>query len=161
MMASGKRDRGESGVRDALERAFRELPEGSAEARLSHYCGRVWEVLRSPAFAALYRRSLVAAKGAGAERDSGEAGLAIRACLDAVEELLIEGIDGGRFTTPSPHAAARLIVFSLFARAHWCGERQSPGLAGPCTRAVAETLELVWRALGVPAVQRRRGPRVD
>lgn len=128
----------------ALERAFAELPTGSAAERLTHFCGRLFDVLRSPDFAAACRTSRF---GFG-EGDAARAVLV--ACLGATAALVKDGLDRGEFAAPSAGVVARLLVASLFARAHWCAESSDAGLRGVCSRAVAETLELIWPALGVP-----------
>jgi hypothetical protein len=132
------------GLTRALERAFRELPAGSAESRLTHYCGRIWEVLRSSDFTTAYGLSLISL---GTLEDSSNAPLA--SCLGAITALVTEGIERGEFNSVSPSATARLLVSSLSTRAHWCGLGASPVLSGSCSRAVAETLELVRPALGI------------
>jgi hypothetical protein len=132
------------GLTRALERAFRELPAGSAQSRLTHYCGRIWDVLRSTDFIAAYRRGLVSS---GTVQDSSSTPLAC--CLGAIKALVTEGIERGEFNAVSPSAIARLLVSSLFTRAHWCGEGADPALSGSCSRAVAETLELVQPALKI------------
>ncbi|MGE0160801.1 MAG: hypothetical protein AB7T31_15465 [Gemmatimonadales bacterium] len=129
----------------ALERAFRELPTGSAESRLRHYCGRIWDVLRASDFAEAHRRSLSSDGGAGAT------GSALASCVTAVAVLVTEGVRGGEFVAVSPKRIARVLVSSLFARAHWCAGEVDPRLSGSCTRAVAETLEVLWPALGISA----------
>ena len=127
----------------ALERALRELPAGSAEARLTNYCGRVWDVLRSAEFVCVYRRSLLPS---GVVEESIAEPLV--SCLDAIAALVAEGIERGEFEPVPPRGTARLLVSSLFARAHWCGEGIHPDLSGSCTRAVTETLDIIRPALG-------------
>jgi len=107
---------GSTGVAEALERAFQELPTGSAESRLTHYCGRVWDVLRTADFVEAYRHAL--ASGGAA---SAAIGAALISCLAATATLVTEGIESGEFAAVSPRVTARLLVSSLFARAHWCG----------------------------------------
>jgi len=132
------------GLTGALQRAYRELPAGSAESRLTHYCGRAWDVLRSTDFILHYRRGLVSSS---ALEDS--LSVPLTSCLEAITALVREGIERGEFNAVSPSATARLLVSSLFARAHWCGEGANPVLSGSCSRAVTETLELVRPALNV------------
>jgi hypothetical protein len=117
-----------SGFSRALERALRELPSGSAESRLTNYCGRLWDLLRCS--------------------DCIEAASLV-SCLTAIAALVTEGVDSGEFVGVSPKGTARLLVSSLFARAYWCGQGVDPLLSGSCSRAVVETLDLIWPALGV------------
>jgi len=132
------------GLTGALERAFRELPAGSAESRLTQYCGRVWDVLRGFDFVEAYRNAV----GSSGPADSA-IGAPLTSCLAAIATLVTEGIEGGEFCAVSPRATARLLVSSLFARAHWCRDAIDPMLSGSCSRAVAETLELVRPALSI------------
>jgi hypothetical protein len=131
-----------SGVSDAVERAFRELPAGSSAERLSHYCGRVFDVLRASDFGFTYRTWLLTGSGGDGVQEI------LGVCLSGTAALVLEGIDRGEFSAKSPHAAARLLVSSLVARAHWCTEGLEPGIRGACSRVVKETLEILWPALG-------------
>ena len=136
----------ESDILIAVQRALAELPPGSAADRLAHYSGRVFDVLRSPDFTSAYRTFLLGGRG------NELASEVLLACHSTTTALLADGIERGEFAAPSASSAsavARLLVSSLFARAHWCAENPVAGVRGACSRAVAETLEIIWPALGV------------
>jgi hypothetical protein len=113
---------------------------------LTHYCGRAWDLLRTPVFVEAYRRALMLS-----EPVDDLAGALLASCFTAITTLVNEGIERGEFAATSPKATARLLVSSLFARAHWCGEGFDPLLSGSCSRVVVETLDLVWPALAISA----------
>jgi len=140
----------------ALERAFRELPSGRAEARLAHYCGRLWDLLRSPELIESHRRAIASG---GATQDEVDALLV--SCLAAVAALVTEGIGNGEFAEVSSRGVARLLVSSLFVRALWCDRGGDPRLAGTCSRTVVETLDLIRPALGRSATEVSPGPLSD
>ena len=130
----------------ALERAFKELPTGTAADRLTHFCGRAWDILHSPSFNAAYRRTLLSPDTVG-----NSAGLsALKVCFTGVQELVTEGMQREEFATSCPSVVSRLLVSSLAARAHWCSEGMDPRMTGVCSRAVAETLAFVLPALRSP-----------
>jgi len=130
---------------EALAQARRELPPGPLVEQLRNYCGRVWDVLRTPAFAEAYRQSL--ARPAGRQVVDG----AIEACLADIHRLLVEGVRAGELRPLPCGPLARLLVSSLLARACWCAypDTIDPRVAGTCTRVVAETLAVLLPAITV------------
>jgi len=121
---------------DALRRAERELPLGSAAERLRNYCGRVWDILRTHA-------------GVSSESE------AVSICFQVIEGLLLEGEYGREVRSSSRGAVTRVLVSSLFARARWCASPAGidAGAIGECSRVVTETLEVLLPAI----VRPRRG----
>ena len=141
------------GFADALERAFVELPAGSARARLTHYCGRLWDLLRSSDLLEPERES------SGSVARVREAAALLEPSAAAIAALVTEGVAAGEFGAVSPRGVARLLLSSLFGRAQWCSRGVDPLLCGSCARAAVETLDLLWPALHVdPAGQSRRPP---
>lgn len=126
----------------ALERAFLELPSGTARSRLTHYCGRLWDLLRS--YEVVDDPRPAAGPPVALE---DEVGSPLVLCLEAIAALVAEGFDRGEFASVPPRGAARLLVSSLIARARWCRQGVDPVLRGSCSRAVVETLDLIWPAL--------------
>jgi hypothetical protein len=144
---------------EALAQARRELPPGPVVEQLRNYCGRVWDVLRTPAFAEACRQSLVRRAGKGAAHG------AIEACLADVHRLLVAGVRAGELRPVSCGPLARLLVSSLLARACWCAypDRIGARIAGTCTRVVAETLDVLLPAItvtppGAPIAVHEGGP---
>jgi len=132
-------------VTEALAQARRELPPGPVVEQLRNYCGRVWDVLRTPAFAEACRLS--PAQEGGKETANGVA----EACLADIHRLLVEGVRAGELRPVSCGPLARLLVSSLLARAFWCAQPDAIGsrIAGSCTRVVAETLDVLLPAIMV------------
>lgn len=127
----------------ALDLAYRELPSGTARSRLTHYCGRLWDLLRSADLIEADRADLASPLSGDARLPSP-----LVSCLAALAALVSEGIDGGQFASVSAKQTARLVLAALFARAHWCRRPEvHPLLAASCSHAVVETLELIWPAL--------------
>jgi hypothetical protein len=146
-------------VTEALAQARRELPPGSVVERLRNYCGRVWDVLCTPAFAEACRQSLAQ----HADQEGGDG--VIEACLADVHRLLVEGMRAGELRPVPCGPLARLLVSSLLARAFWCAcpDRIDARIAGTCTRVVAETLDVLLPAImvapsGAPIGTHARGP---
>jgi len=130
-------------VSEALAQARRQLPPGPVVEQLRNYCGRAWDVLRTPAFAEAYRQSLV--RQARTEAADG----AIEACLADVHRLLVAGVRAGDFRPLPCGQVARLLVSSLLARAFWCAASDATDarFAGTCGRVVAETLDVLLPAI--------------
>lgn len=135
----------------ALERAARELPPGPVEERLRNYCGRAWEVLRDPRFAARSSppHAPSSPRPGHASRVASEAAglleVAASTCFAVIEELLAQGEATGNLP-PLPRAAlARVLVSSLLARALWCASPATANarVTGDCSHVVAETLEVL------------------
>jgi hypothetical protein len=124
--------------------------------QLRNYCGRVWDVLRTPVFAEACRESLV--QPAGEEAGDG----VIDACLADIHCLLAEGVQAGEFRALPCGPLARLLVSSLLARAFWCAypDRIDARIAGTCTRVVAETLEVLLPVLMVTPPSASTGAHV-
>lgn len=131
------------GLAKALDLAFRELPAGPARSRLTQYCGRLWDLLRS---SDLLEPERDAADSPWAPEPEIQEQLA--SSLTALATLVSEGIDSGQFAGVPARQTARLVLTSLLTRALWC---RHPGvhplLRGSCSHAVVETLELIWPAL--------------
>ena len=131
------------GLSGALDLASRELPPGTAPSRLTHYCGRLWDLLRSADWIETDPATL---PSAGASE--GEILSSLVSSFETLVMLVNEGIDNGQFARVSPRGTARLILASLFARAQWCNSHGvHPLLCGSCPHTVVETLEFIWPAL--------------
>jgi hypothetical protein len=138
-------------VTEALAQARRELPPGPVVEQLRNYCGRVWDVLRTPAFAEAYCQSLAQ------QADQEPADGVIEACLTDIHRLLVEGVRAGELRPLSCGPLARLLVSSLLTRASWCAypETIDARIAGTCARVVAETLDVLLPAItAAPPVAR-------
>lgn len=135
-------------ARTHVARLCAALPSGPAVAQLHNLCGRGWELLRTPAFARMYRLSVA---------DVPRLPDLARSCAEEVYEplhealarLVEQGIEEGAFRPVSSHAAARLIVAALVQQAFWCNHVDAfgPSLAGGCHRVVPETLSIVLGGL--------------
>jgi AcrR family transcriptional regulator len=127
-----------------VARACRELPEGSAVDQLRNFCGRGWDLLRTPTFARLYRLSVAE----------------IPRCPDlarfyaeevygpvhrALAEIIDRGITAGELRPVSSVAGARLIAAAIVKQAFWCNHADAfgPALGGGCHRAVPDTLSII------------------
>jgi hypothetical protein len=128
------------GIADQVRRARIELPAGSGSEQLRNFCGRVWEIIHTPAF----DTPLLVNEVFGS-------------VSSALEQIIAQGIHNGEFRPGSASAAARVVTASLLGQGVWCNQAEisGPGLNGNCARVVSETLSLVLGGL----VGERRGAR--
>jgi AcrR family transcriptional regulator len=117
-----------------IAKACGALPPGPAVEQLRNFCGRTWELLRTPAYAALERQWLTEIYGT------------IHAMLAGILE---RGIAAGELRPTDARAAARVILSALVTQAFWCSHPDAfgPAVANGCHRAVADTLSLVLGGL--------------
>lgn len=123
------------------------LPPGPAVEQLQNFCGRGWELLRTPLFARMYRHMIVDGPGA---RDVARvyAEEVYVPMYQMLARLIEEGIAQGAFHPVCSHTAARLLVSALVQQAFWCDHAEGFGpLAGGCNRVVPETLSIVLGGL--------------
>jgi AcrR family transcriptional regulator len=129
-------------------RACHPLPEGSAVEQLQNFCGRGWEIMHTPTYAALHRlwvsevpRYPDLAHFYAAEVYGG--------IHDMLVGILRRGIVRGEFRPVVPHAAARLIMAALGKQAFWCNHADAfgPSVGGGCNRVVADTLSILLGGL--------------
>jgi hypothetical protein len=131
-----------------IAKACTALPPGTAVEQLRNFCGRTWELLHTPAYAALEGQWLTEAPHHAdltrfyAENVYGT----IHATLAAIVE---RGIASGELRPTDARAAARVILSALVTQAFWCNHPEpfGPAVAGGCHRAVADTLSLVLGGL--------------
>ncbi len=125
------------------------LPPGPAIEQLRNFCGRNWEVLHTPTFAALDRLWVAeAARFPDLARIYAEE---VHRPLHATLVAIIErGIAEGQFRPVAPAPAARVVLAALLKQAFWCNHSDGFGPAvGGCKRVVAETLSLLLGGLTV------------
>lgn len=150
----GQRARGpdEGAVRDMarshVARLCSALPPGPAVAQLQNFCGRGWELLRTPTFALMYRLA-VADVSRFPELARFYADEVFGPLVEVLAQTIERGIAEGSLRSVSPHAAARLIVSTLLQQAFWCNHADAfgPSLGGGCNRVVADTLSMVLGGL--------------
>lgn len=142
-----------------VQRACSELPPGTATEQLRNFCGRGWDVIRTPEFAVRHRL-IVSDVPLYPDLAKWLADEVYGVVLDQLEAIIARGISSGEFRPVAPRAAARLIYASLLGQAFWCnhGEVFGPALAGNCSRTVAETLGLI---LGGLAMDRSSGKETE
>jgi hypothetical protein len=123
------------------------LPAGSAVEQLQNFCGRGWELLRTPTFTRIYRRTVA---------DGAQSPVLARVyaeelyvpVLQMLTRVVEHGIAEGAFRPVCSHTAARVIVSSLVQQAFWCDNAEGFGpLAGGCNRVVPETLSILLGGL--------------
>jgi AcrR family transcriptional regulator len=128
------------------------LPPGSAVEQLRNFCGRCWDVLHTPAHAALHRLWVTdLVRYPDLARFYGdEVYAAIHRMLSGTIE---RGIAEGVFRPVPPAAAARVIMAAMGQQAFWCSHADAfgPGLREDCHRAVADTLNVMLGGLRAPA----------
>ena len=135
-------------ARAQVARACTGIPPGPAVEQLRNFCGRGWEILHTPTYAALDR--LWATE---APRDPELARFYADEVYGAVQATLVgiieRGIAEGQFRPVSPRAAARVLMAALARQAFWCNHAEAfgPAVAGGCNRAVADTLSIVLGGL--------------
>jgi hypothetical protein len=131
-----------------VAKACRTLPPGPEVERLRNFCGRIWELLHTPTYAALERQWLTAGSQHGdlTRFYAEKVYAAIHAML---VEIIEHGIVAGELRTADARAAARVILSALVTQAFWCNHPDAfgPAVAGNCHRAVADTLSLVLGGL--------------
>lgn len=124
------------------------LPPGPAVAQLQNFCGRGWDLLRTPTFARLYRRMVVAGP-----RFPELSRIFVEEVYEPAYQMLVrlieQGMREGAFGRICAHTAARLLMSSFLQQAFWCDHADAfgPSLAGGCNRVVPETLALVLGGL--------------
>jgi AcrR family transcriptional regulator len=134
-----------------VTRACRELPPGPAVEQLRNFCGRSWEILHTPTYAALYRLWVTEIP-----RYPDLARFYADEVYGPVHDLLVgiieRGIAEGQFRPVVPGTAARVIMAALAKQAFWCnhGEAFGPALGSGCNRVVAETLSILLGGLQPP-----------
>jgi hypothetical protein len=131
-----------------VARACSTLPPGPQAERLRNFCGRIWELLHTPTYAALERQWLTAGSQHGdlTRFYAEKVYAAIHAML---VEIIEQGIVAGELRAVDARAAARVILSALVTQAFWCNHPDAfgPAVAGNCHRAVADTLSLVLGGL--------------
>lgn len=135
-------------ARTHIARLCRALPPGPAAAQLQNFCGRGWELLRTPAFARMYRLT-VADVPRSPDLARTYADEVYGPVYQMLAGLIDRGIAEGAFRPVCSQTAARLIVSALVQQAFWCNHVEvfGPALAGGCHRVVAETLSIVLGGL--------------
>jgi hypothetical protein len=131
-----------------IAKACSALPPGSAVEQLRNFCGRTWELLHTPDYAALERHWLTEVPQRAdlarfyAEHVYG----AIHAML---VRILEQGTAAGEFRPADARAAARMILSALVTQAFWCNHSDAfgPAVSSNCHRAVADTLALILTGL--------------
>jgi len=131
-----------------IEKACTALPPGTAVERLRNFCGRIWELLHTPAYAALEQQWLAEVPHRAdiarfyAEHVYGT----VHATLTGILE---RGIAAGELRPADARAVARVILSALVTQAFWCNHPAAfgPGVASNCHRAVADTLSLALAGL--------------
>jgi AcrR family transcriptional regulator len=135
-------------ARDYVARACSALPPGPPAEQLRNFCGRSWEILHTPTFAALDRLWTT-----DVPRFPDLARFYAEDVYGAVHGTLVEiierGIAEGDFRPVSARAAARLILAALVRQAFWCNHADvfGPAVGGGCNRVVAETLSILLGGL--------------
>jgi AcrR family transcriptional regulator len=135
-------------ARGQVLRACSEPPPGPAAEQLRNFCGRCWEILRTPSYAALHRLWVTEVP-----RDPGLARFYAEEVYGTVhgmlERIIERGIVAGQFRPVVPRAAARLIMAALTEQAFWCNHADAfgPAVGGGCNRVVAETLSILLGGL--------------
>lgn len=124
------------------------LPPGPAVEQLRNFCGRIWELLHTPSYAALERQWLTEVPHhADLARFYAEH---VYGTIHTMLAGIIErGIAAGELRPVDARAAARVILSALVTQAFWCNHPVAfgPAVAGGCHRAVADTLSLVLGGL--------------
>lgn len=135
-------------ARQHLARACGALPPGSAVEQLRNFCGRGWEILHTPTYAALDRLWVTEVP-----RYPDLARFYVEEVYGTIHGALVgileRGIAAGEFRPVAPRPAARVILAALVKQAFWCNHPDAfgPAMAGGCHRAVADTLSLVLGGL--------------
>lgn len=135
-------------ARTHVSRLCGTLPPGPGVAQLRNFCGRGWELLRTPIFAQLYRLT-VADMQRFPDLVRFYAEEVYGPMYQTLARMIEQGIAEGAFRPLSAHCAARLIVSALVQQAFWCNHVDAfgPSLGAGCHRVVAETLSLVLGGL--------------
>lgn len=131
-----------------VARACSALPPGPAVERLRNFCGRTWELLHTPTYAALERQWLTAGRQ-HADLTRFYAEKVYAAIHATLVEIIDHGIVAGELRKTDSRAASRVILSALVTQAFWCNHPDAfgPAVAGNCHRAVADTLSLVFGGL--------------
>jgi AcrR family transcriptional regulator len=135
-------------ARDQVARACGGLPPGPAIEQLRNFCGRGWEIMHTPTYAALDRlwvtevpRYPDLARFYAEEIYGGVHGTMVG--------IIERGIAQGEFRAVAPRTAARVIIAALARQAFWCNHAEAfgPAVGGGCNRVVAETLSILLGGL--------------
>jgi AcrR family transcriptional regulator len=135
-------------ARDLVTRACHPLPEGTAVEQLQNFCGRGWEIMHTPTYAALHRLWV-----GEVPRYPDLAQFYAAEVFGRIHEVLVgilrRGIVTGEFRPVVPHTAARLIMAALGKQAFWCNHAEAfgPSVGGGCNRIVADTLSILLGGL--------------
>jgi AcrR family transcriptional regulator len=135
-------------ARGHVARACAGLPPGPAVEQLRNFCGRGWEILHTPTWAAL--ELLWATEIPRCPELARFYADEIYGPLHATLVGIIErGIAEGHFRPVAPRAAARVILAALVKQAFWCNHAGAlgPAVGGGCNRVVAETLSILLGGL--------------
>lgn len=135
-------------ARGHVTRACTALPPGPAIEQLRNFCGRGWEILHTPTYAALDRLWVTEVPRYPdlarfyAEEIFGP-------IHGTVASIIERGIAEGDFRPVAPRAAARVILAALVRQAFWCNNADvfGPAMGGGCNRVVAETLSILLGGL--------------
>lgn len=138
----------EAEVRAHVARACSSLPAGPPAEQLRNFCGRVWEILHTPTYAALDR---LWSGEIGRRPDparlhvDGLYGTVLQTLVGIIERGIVEG----QFRAVAPSTAARVIMAALSKQAFWCNhvEAFGPAVGGGCNRVVADTLSILLGGL--------------
>lgn len=135
-------------ARAQVARACAGLPPGPAVEQLRNFCGRGWEILHTPTYAALDRLWVTEVPHYPdlARFYAEEVYGAIHGTLAGIIE---RGVAEGHLRPVAPRAAARVIIAALVRQAFWCNHAEAfgPAVGGGCNRVVAETLSVVLGGL--------------
>jgi AcrR family transcriptional regulator len=135
-------------ARRQVARACSELPPGPAIEQLRNLCGRGWELLHTPTFAAVYRLRVTEVP-----RYPALARFYAEEVYGAVHGMLVRiierGIVEGQLQPVNPQVAAKVILAALVEQAFWCNHAEAfgPALGGGCNRVVADTLSILFGGL--------------
>lgn len=135
-------------ARGQVARACSELPAGPAVDQLRNFCGRTWEILHTPTYAALNRLWV-----SEVPRYPDLARFYAEEVYGTIHRMLVtiieRGIAQGQFRPVPPPAAARLIIAALVKQAFWCNHADAfgPALGSGCNRVVADTLSILLGGL--------------
>lgn len=135
-------------ARTHVSRLCSALPPGPAVERLHNFCGRGWELLRTPTFARIYRDAVADALPVP-DLARFYAEVVYEPLCQGLARIIEQGIAEGAFRPVAANAVARLIVSALLQQAFWCNHVEAFGtsLESGCHRVVAETLSLVLGGL--------------